>query len=137
MDALTFGQNLKMLRIEKGFTQKELADDMEKKMAITVSTAGISQYENDKRIPEIDVLSKLATYFNVSIDFLLGKTSYRGSDIQLTEQIKQILLNQGIIQSEDEILSSEKTQELELLFKKVLEIYKLSKPDNGNTKTPR
>lgn len=51
-------------------TQKELAD------VIYVTTGTISNYENDRYLPDIEKLIMLADYFHVTIDYLLGRTAY-------------------------------------------------------------
>ena len=65
-----FAERLKELREEKGITLKTLAD------AIGVSDIAISRWENNKRIPNIEVLVAIADYFCVSTDFLVGKSEY-------------------------------------------------------------
>lgn len=61
---------IKELRNEKGLTLKEMSKD------IGVSNNTISQYENGKRSPSIDMIFKIAKYFNVSIDELLDNNDY-------------------------------------------------------------
>lgn len=63
-------EKLKKLRKEKGITQNELAK------VIGVSTSMIGMYETDARKPSYEVLTKIAQYFRVSTDYLLGKTEY-------------------------------------------------------------
>jgi Helix-turn-helix. len=67
----TFGQRFKQLRLLKNYTQEQLAHEFNEKYHYTLGKSAISQYENDKRIPEITVLMDIASYFEVSIDFLL------------------------------------------------------------------
>lgn len=59
---------LKELRKKKGISQQRLATDLN----TTQNT--ISRYETGEREPGIDDLTKIADYFNVSIDYLLGRT---------------------------------------------------------------
>ncbi len=66
-------ERLKQLREEKELMQKEIAS------FLNISTSAYGFYEQDKRTPTPDVLSKLADYFNVSVDYLLGKTNTRNS----------------------------------------------------------
>lgn len=66
----TFGNILEELRKDKKLTQKELSD------VIYVTTGTISNYENDRYLPDIEKLIMLADYFNVTIDYLLGRASY-------------------------------------------------------------
>lgn len=63
--------NLKLLRQEYGLSQQRLAD------AIGVSQPSINKYENHDIEPDIQVLSKLADFFNTSIDYLVGHTDVR------------------------------------------------------------
>ena len=69
---MTFGQRFKELRLEKGLTQQGLAEDFNKIYGHTFSKPSISQYENGKRTPENEALKNFASYFNVSIEYLLG-----------------------------------------------------------------
>lgn len=64
----TFGQRLRELRRENRMSAKELA------IALDIAQSSISRYENDLREPRRDFLEKVSAYFNVSIDYLLGKT---------------------------------------------------------------
>ena len=52
-------------------TQDELAEDFNNKFDYSFTKATISQYENDRRIPEVSALLKFTDYFNVSLDYLL------------------------------------------------------------------
>lgn len=59
---------LKELRKEKGLSQLQLATDLH----TTQNT--ISRYETGEREPGIAELIKIADYFNVSVDYLIGRT---------------------------------------------------------------
>ena len=59
---------LKELRKKKGISQLRLATDLN----TTQNT--ISRYETEEREPGIDELIKIADYFNVSVDYLIGRT---------------------------------------------------------------
>jgi repressor LexA len=52
--------------MSKGLSIRQLAAQLE------IGNNSISQYENCKRTPDIDVCKKFADYFNVSCDFLIG-----------------------------------------------------------------
>lgn len=65
---MTFGQRLRDLRVSHGLTQFELAD----KAQIPRSTLG--SYELDRRHPDFDALDALADLFDVSFDYLLGRS---------------------------------------------------------------
>ena len=64
---MTNGERIKYLREKNGFTQKDIAT------RLGVEPAAISKYELDMREPNIEAIKKLATIFNVSIDYLLGR----------------------------------------------------------------
>ena len=59
---------LKELRTEKGMTQNEVAK------VIGYSSLSYARYEKGEREPDINTLCKLADYFEVSVDYLIGRT---------------------------------------------------------------
>lgn len=61
-----FGNVLKELRKEKNLLQQDLAN------AFNVTKTTISRWELGKQEPDFDMLIKIAKYFGVSTDFLLG-----------------------------------------------------------------
>jgi len=61
-----FGERLKTLRNKKGKNQEEVA------YSIGISRARYSHYENNHVEPDMDLLKKIAKYYNVSTDYLLG-----------------------------------------------------------------
>ena len=61
-----FGNRLKQLRLREGYTQQQLAD----KLGVTKSV--VSYYELQERYPSPEVLTKLASVFHVTTDYLLG-----------------------------------------------------------------
>jgi transcriptional regulator with XRE-family HTH domain len=63
-----FGKRLKQLRESRDMTQQELAD------ILNVSVGTIGMYEIDKRLPNNKNREKIARYFKVSTDYLLGNT---------------------------------------------------------------
>lgn len=68
-----FGENLKGLREEKKLTQNELAEVLE------VTRQAISNYENGRE-PSYDILIRIAKYFDVTIDYLLGNSCFKTTD---------------------------------------------------------
>lgn len=69
---MTTGAILTQLRKEKDVCQKEVARHLK------VSIGTISNYENNVHFPDLEMLKKLADYFGVTTDYLLGRTAYRG-----------------------------------------------------------
>lgn len=66
---MTLGNRIRLLRQEKGLTQAQFGN------CFNLAESTISLYESGKRSPDYDVLKKFATFFDVTIDFLLGHTS--------------------------------------------------------------
>jgi repressor LexA len=64
----TFGERLRECRKVAKLTQKKLAQ------AAQVAESTISMYEMEKRQPDFETLEVLADFFNVDIDYLLGRT---------------------------------------------------------------
>lgn len=52
----TLGERFKQLRLIKDYTQEDLVNDFNKKYHYNLGKSAISQHENNKRIPEINVL---------------------------------------------------------------------------------
>lgn len=67
----SFPERLKMLREKAGWTQEELAEK------IKVSDVTINRYEKGTRRPDMDILELFADIFGVSVDYLLGRTTYQ------------------------------------------------------------
>lgn len=92
---MNFAKRLKSLREENDIKQVELAKYLK------VTSATLSQYEKGVREPNNETLIKLADYFDVSIDYLLGRTIARNhvdtiafhslDDDDLTEEGKEEL----------------------------------------------
>ncbi len=70
MDNL-FGERLRQLRKEAGFRQDELAS------SLNFARATISYYETGTRIPDIQKICIIADFFNVSVDYILGRTDMK------------------------------------------------------------
>jgi len=66
---MNFGQRLRKLREQKKITQKELSK------LLQVSESAIGMYERGDREPNFETIDKIADYFNVQIDYLLGRSN--------------------------------------------------------------
>ena len=64
------GTRILALRKQRRICQKEFAEYLH------VSISTISNYENNVHEPDLPALVMIADYFNVSIDYLLGRTEY-------------------------------------------------------------
>lgn len=69
MENNTFGSRLKALRVSKNLTQEKFAN------IFYLNKSSISKYEKDKNLPENQLLIKIADFFDVSVDYLLCRTS--------------------------------------------------------------
>ncbi len=109
-----FGKRLKRLRNDKEITQKELAK------YLGVSDRSVGYYETGQRTPPPDILKKIADFFGVSVDYLLGRTddvgrlpstgedSYeRYPDVHDVEEAIKIILAQPGLMLKGEMLSDE------------------------------
>lgn len=73
---------IKYLRKEEKLTQEQLGK------YIGFSANAIGQYETGIREPNFETLIKLADYFNVSIDYLLGRTTQRNLEFVNNEKLE-------------------------------------------------
>lgn len=66
-----FADRLLDLITESGKTIKQLSEE------IGISSGSLSKYQNDGAVAGIDAVAKIAKYFNVSVDWLLGRSPTR------------------------------------------------------------
>lgn len=64
---MNFGEKLKKLREERGVYQRDLA------VYIGVTPTTISYYEANRKKPQMEKLNKIAEFFGVTVDYLLGQ----------------------------------------------------------------
>ena len=67
----TFSERIKELRLERGMTQEALGQ------VIGVKHFSIYSYEKGRAFPEMKGLVALADFFDVSMDYLAGRTDKR------------------------------------------------------------
>ena len=79
-----FADRLKLLRKSKKLTQTEFAS------RFNIATGTIGMWETGKRIPDTETLKKLANFFDVSVDYLLGRTDVPKEARALDEQLKGV-----------------------------------------------
>ena len=80
-------QMLGNLRNEMKLSQREVAN------ALGVSQALLSHYENDAREPKLDFVVKACDYFNVSADFILGRSHERnGISPQTINKVREYII---------------------------------------------
>jgi len=66
-----FGERFKQLRLELNLSQEDIA------LKLGIDVSSVNRYEKNKREPEYATLLKIAAFFDVSIDYLLGGTENR------------------------------------------------------------
>ncbi len=71
---MNLGIVLSKLRIERHLSQRDLS------IQLGVSSGAIGMWETNKRFPDLNMLVKIANYFNVTTDYLLGLTSIRSNN---------------------------------------------------------
>ena len=72
-DFVSFSENLKYLRIRENYTQETLSK------ALGISRSRLNNYEQGVREPDFETIELIADFFNVSFDFLFGRSE--GFDI--------------------------------------------------------
>jgi len=63
------GDRIAHLREKRGLTQEELSNKL------GISRAALSHYETNRREPDYETLRNIANFFDISLDYLLGRTS--------------------------------------------------------------
>lgn len=71
----TFGNNLKKVRKEKGFTLDRLADEVNRNYRTSLTKSTLSRWERGKADPQMSSLVAVARFLRVSIDNLYGEVS--------------------------------------------------------------
>lgn len=79
--ARPLNENIRLLRTNCGMSQVEFA----RRMGVTKQC--VSNWENDNVLPSIEMLCRIADFFNVTTDYILGRNSHSVIDAQgLTEE---------------------------------------------------
>jgi transcriptional regulator with XRE-family HTH domain len=80
-------KRLRELREEKGLIQAELAEE------IGIGRTSVSNYEKEERVPDADVIIKLADFFGVTTDYLLGRSEFKSFRQEYEFFIKRLGIN--------------------------------------------
>ena len=81
-----FGNKVRDLRQEKGFSIREFVEDINKKFNVKISKSMVCRWETNLNLPDVDNLILLAKYYNVDIYYLCG---LKKDDIHLTEVLNE------------------------------------------------
>lgn len=98
-----FAKRLTDLRERKNLLQKDISNIFQ------VEQATVSNWENGKRIPDSDMLIKLANFFEVSVDYLLGNETNNNIDEELKEKeaLKKALQKSGFMAGDEDLTDEE------------------------------
>lgn len=86
-------ENLKYLRAKEGINQRALAEVLE------VSNGAVGMWENGKRFPDINMIIKIAAYFEVSLDDLVLK-DLRPAGLQFSSNLKYLRKSNNYTQAD-------------------------------------
>ena len=93
----TFSERLKELRKEKNITQKQVAD------AVGIAERNYRRLEADNS-PNVKTLNSLADFFDVSVDYLLGRVNFwHDAEVRITVKVPPNIVSLGT----DEIKKSD------------------------------
>ncbi|WP_144561619.1 helix-turn-helix domain-containing protein [Bacillus mycoides] len=80
---MTLNERLKACREKKGYTQTFISEKLD------VNKATLSSYESGRRKPDYEILTKLADIYEVSVDYLLGRSIHHKLTTEETEGIQK------------------------------------------------
>ncbi len=104
------------LRLQKGLNQEEFRKLYNERYSRNYTSAAISMIENGKRMPELSALIDFADFYDVSIDYLLGREN-NDDELQISQQLSAIVGKLMTLKNEavEEDNSSEIQENMEML----------------------
>ena len=106
-----FCERLKDLRESRGIAQQQLAD------ALNVSRSTIGNYELGNREPNFEVLEEFADYFNVDMDYLIGKSDIeRKVPISSADHIVKVGNDYAILETQNAIKISDEAKDVAMRY---------------------
>ena len=79
------------LRLQKGYTQEAFRKIYNERYNRNYTSAAISMIEHGKRMPELGALIDFADFYDVSLDYLLGREMPGNQDRQIYRQLRDIM----------------------------------------------
>lgn len=116
---MPINETLKQLRNKRGLNQSDMADEL------GVSLSSYQKYERDKGCvtPSLDVLIRIADYYNVSVDYLLGRNTEEQTALdELAGQFNMSLLEKKIVEEYLKLPDKMRGDLMEFLEKAVREV---------------
>lgn len=83
-------KRLRKLREEKGLLQKDIAK------ILNIATSAYGYYEQGERDPGTQVLEILADFYDISIDYLMGRTDNRNESLPTDTELEEFLQKSNI-----------------------------------------
>lgn len=118
MGNMVFGSRVKQLRKEAGLTMEEFAKELD------ITKSRVNMWENKGVVPRHDVLTRVASTFNVTTDYLLG---YDANNADQIEDPKLEYLQRGLKQ-----MNKKELEKAEMLLKAMFEdIFNDDEEHNG------
>ena len=93
------GEHIRELRIEENLNQKEFAK------ILNVQNTTLSQYENGINIPSDEMKIKIGDFFDVSIDYLLGRSDNRKPD-EIYSNVFHSISDDGLTKEDIDIVKA-------------------------------
>lgn len=109
------GDRIKELREKQGLTQKQLSEDP--RLNLNINT--LASYERNIREPKIDLIVRMARYFDVTTDYLLGISECKEYDNAQIE--KQFPISEKAIIEFKRILNEDSGRETAQNISAILE----------------
>ena len=103
------GTILKNLRLKKNITLDQLASELNEAFDINITGSMLSKWETGKASPIYDHLKRLASYYDVTTDFLLGFDHY--------ENLTNVNSSDGLDKKKNKIRYSKKSNKIKTLTK--------------------
>lgn len=129
-----FGERLRDMRIKNKVSQKKLADYLD------VSRSAVSMWEINQSEPDIELIKKIAVFFNTTTDYLLGKNDSKSDDVK-PEESRSLLSDDDIkfaLFNGDQEITNEMYEEVKRFAQFIQEKYKMKRDEgkeNGNNKS--
>lgn len=123
-----FKERLKELRESRNLTQSQLSE------VLGIGRASVSNYELGTRTPDIDVLLKIADYFEVTTDYLTGKSQFKN----FKDELYYVAASDKFGLSPGPELNKEIVNTIEPLYQAIyhyLNVYKLLIATNNNAES--
>ena len=81
-----FAQRLRELRKDNNISQKRLSN------FLNFGYTAIANYESGRNQPSLDTVKKIAQFFGVTVDYLIGGSDYPRSEKDITEKEEELLM---------------------------------------------